>query len=218
MSESASHPRPGERIEPPRHRVTLAEYLAFEEAHPDTHEYAGGYVYAMAPPSDRHQEIAQNIGGHLWTAARGTPCRVTQDAGLHIAGDVVRPDVQVNCAQADAFDLAHAPCLVVEVLSPSTARNDRTSKRDTYMALPSTQAYWIVSQDWRSVERHWRDAAGAWQLEHVDGDGAVPVPCVARAPLTLDEIYEGVDVPRVPPPPQRVREPLGEYRPEPSGA
>lgn len=210
MSQPTSRPDPvyGERVEPPRQRVTLAEYLAFEEAHPDRHEYVGGYIYAMAPPTTRHQRIAGNIFGHLWTAARGTACRAYVEVGLGAEDDVLRPDVVVECGpDTEGLDLVRHPCLVVEVLSPSTARNDRTSKRHTYMALPSTQAYWIVSQDWRSVERHWRDAGGAWRLEHVNGDGGVPVPCLARAPLTLDEVYEGLDVPHAPPPPRRVREP-----------
>jgi Uma2 family endonuclease len=215
MSESAPRPRPGERIEPPRHRVTLAEYLGFEEAHPDKHEYVGGYIYAMAPPTTPHQVIAQNIGAHLWAAARGTACWVVQESGLYINDeDVVRPDVVVTCEPIRPSDMPRTPCLVVEVLSPSTARDDRTAKRLAYLALPSAHAYWIVSQDWRSVERYWRDASGAWQLEHVTGDGTLPVPCLARPPLTLDEVYERVDAPHTPPPPRRVREPLRDVWPE----
>lgn len=217
MSDPAPRPqpRPGERVEPPRQRVTLAEYLAFEEAHPDRHEYVGGYVYGMAPPTSRHQIIAQNIGGHLWVAARGTPCWVTQEAGLRVGeGDVVRPDVMVTCAPSNGSDLAEAPCLVVEVLSASSARDDRTAKRLAYLALPSTQAYWMVSQEWRSVERYWRDTDGAWRSEHVTGDNGLPVPCLARAPLSLDEVYERVEAPPAPPPPRRVREPLPDVWPE----
>jgi Uma2 family endonuclease len=111
--------------------------------------------------------------------------------------------------------MAYAPCLLVEVLSRSTGIKDRTLKLAAYTSLPSLRAYWIVSQTWRSVERHWRGADGVWRTDAVAGDdGALDVPCPARGALTLDEIYEGLDLPRTPPggpPLRRVREPAPEF-------
>lgn len=219
MSHPARHtePAPGPELPPvPQGRVTLDEYLAFEEAHPERHEYIDGYIYAMSGGKRPHDRIAGNIFGHLWTTARGGPCHVSpHDRKLRVRDRVFYPDVMVVCDPKGADEnMAYAPCLLVEVLSESTGVEDRTLKREAYTSLPSLQAYWIVSQWWRSVERHWRGDDGEWRTEVVEGDGALDVPCPARPALTLDEVYEGLDLPRTPPggpPLRRVYEILAEY-------
>ena len=202
-------PEPDAEPAPPPGRVTFDEYLAFEEAHPLRHEFIDGYVYAMSGASSPHGQIVANVSGHLWTGARGGPCRVyAQGLKLRVGDRVFYPDVMVVCDAGGTDDkMAYAPCLLVEVLSHGTALKDRTVKHAAYTSLPSLRAYWIVSQEWRSVERHWRDAGGAWRSDVVQGGGALDVSCPPRAPLTLDEVYEGLDVPHAPAPPRRVREP-----------
>lgn len=107
------------------------------------------------------------------------------------------------------------PCLAVEVLSPSTARTDHAEKLESYVEVPTLGAYLIVETIWRAVHRHWRDAQGTWRTELVAGTGGVvPLPCPAGGVLTLDEIYEGVELPPEPPTPprlRRVREALAGY-------
>ena len=49
------------------------------------------------------------------------------------------------------------------------------------------QAYLIVHQHERRVERHWRDADGTWRME-VIARGSVPIPCVGLD-LALEAIY-----------------------------
>lgn len=200
----------------PLGRVTLDEYLAFEEAHPERHEYIDGYVYAMSGASTPHAQITSNVCGHLWVAARGGPCAAYQQGTkLRVRDRVFYPDVLVVCDPAgEDARMVYAPCLLVEVLSESTGVNDRTLKREAYTSLPSLRAYWIVSPWWRSAERHWRGDDGEWRTEVVEGDGALDVPCPARPALTLDEVYEGLDLPRTPPggpPLRRVYELPTEY-------
>lgn len=200
---------------PPQGRVSFDEYLAFEEAHPLRHEYIDGYVYPVGGASSPHGQIVTNVSGHLWTAARGGPCRVyAQGLKLRIADRMFYPDAMVVCEPGGTDDkVAYAPCLLVEVLSRSTALTDRTIKHAAYTSLPSLGAYWIVAQEWRSVERHWRDDAGVWYTGLVEGDGVLDVPCPVRGTLTLDELYEGLDLPRTPPdgPIRRVKEASPEF-------
>jgi Uma2 family endonuclease len=56
-----------------------------------------------------------------------------------------------------------APDSVIEVLSPSTARRDRTVKRELYRRQRVGE-YWIVDPDAEQVEV-WRFAAGATEPE-----------------------------------------------------
>jgi Uma2 family endonuclease len=158
----------------------------------------------------RHNQIALNIAARLLAAARGGPCHVfINDVKLRIGDDFYYPDLIVDCEPHGGGELfVRAPCLVVEVLSDSTRRTDRREKLEAYRRVESLRSYLLVEQDERRVERHWRDEDGAWRHEEVStaaGTSLVPVPC-PLTPLTLDEIYEGVDLPAQRARPRRVRE------------
>jgi len=184
------------RRAPDHQLLTVEEYLAFEAAAATKHEYVAGEVYAMSGVTRRHARIVTNLVARLGTAARGGPCQVIAvDVKLRAATDrIYYPDVMVVCTPGRDDDLVlDDPCLVIEVTSPSTARIDRGEKLGAYRGLAPLRAYLIVDHRRRRVERHWRDAAGGWQRTDVSGDGSVPVPCPEIA-LTLDEIYEGIDM------------------------
>ena len=87
--------------------------------------------------------------------------------------------------------------VVVEVTSPRTARIDRGEKLDAYRSISSLQACLIIDHRRRRVERHSRDAhRGEWRREEIVGEGRVGVPCL-DVELTLEEIYERVELPSV---------------------
>ena len=76
------------------------------------------------------------------------------------------PDVMVGCGPEPTDErIEDAPCLVVEVLSPSTERTDRHEKLSTYKRVPNLGAYLILAQEERRVDRYWRDTSGEWQRE-----------------------------------------------------
>ncbi len=181
----------------PHKPLTVEEYLKLEEQSVLRHEYVGGAIYAHAGGTGRHSVIAVNILALLWNAARGGPCRVyNSDMMLRAAEDVFYyPDVMVVCGPDEAGDDAlyqDAPCLVVEVTSPSTQSIDRREKLLAYKKLSSLRAYLIVDQQEMRVERHWRDESDQWwQAETSVPEGVVPLPC-PETDLTLRQIYEGL--------------------------
>lgn len=196
-------------------RMTYAEYRRMDEASDVRLEYVDGVVYAMSGGTRAHSHIAANVLARLHTLCRGTDC------SAHSQGFKVRtpraseyvPDAFVECGAppAHAALYAETPCVVVEVLSPSTARVDLNEKRPAYQEIPTLGAYLVVEAEWRGIHRHWRNADGSWQQQTITGDGEVPLPCPAGGVLTLGEVYEGLDLPSSPPPPptprlRRVRE------------
>jgi Uma2 family endonuclease len=136
-----------------------------------------------------------NIAARLWGAAGDGPCHVYgSDMRLRIGNDAVYyPDVQVVCDPGDAEEMYKiAPCVVVEVLSPSTQPIDRREKLLAYRRIESLQAYIIVYRDEMRVMRHYRDEKGAWFDAQVSGEGNVPFPRPELV-LTLAEIYRGLN-------------------------
>ncbi|MDJ0687936.1 MAG: Uma2 family endonuclease [Xenococcaceae cyanobacterium MO_188.B32] len=58
------------------------------------------------------------------------------------------PDLVVTCNPQDRKRyFLTSPCLVIEILSPSTQTTDRREKRINYQTLESLQEYVLVSQD-----------------------------------------------------------------------
>jgi Uma2 family endonuclease len=178
--------------------MTLEEYFDFEGRSPTRHEYVDGEVFAMSGVTRRHNSIAGNLYIALRTAARGGPCRVhIAEVKLRARRVIYYPDVMVACGTPPTDErLEDAPSLLVEVLSPSTQSTDRREKLMVYKGISGLNAYLIVDQMQRRVDRHWRDTTGDWRHDVFADDGVVPVSCgPLNLTLTLDEIYEGVTFP-----------------------
>lgn len=174
--------------------MSVEEYREFERSSPVKHEYVGGHVYARVGVSRRHSRISGNIFAALRDAARGGPCRVHQsDMRVPVPdGAFYYPDVVVACGpEPEDPYIEDVPCLIVEVLSPTTAAIDRREKLLSYRRLPNLRAYLIVEQDEALVERRFRDENDRWRTELVE-EGSFSVPCPPEATLSLAEIYEGL--------------------------
>jgi Uma2 family endonuclease len=183
-----------ERVKP-NGSLTADEYLKLEESATVRHEYLGGEIFAMVGATKRHNRIALNIASRLLDAARGGSCRVyASDVKVRIEADVIYyPDVMVACGSEGEDPLVEDdPCLVVEVVSPSTETTDRREKLAAYKRMLGLRAYLIVSQDRRWVESHFRGDDGVWRRGDLVDEERFSVPC-PETDLSLAEIYEGLE-------------------------
>lgn len=174
--------------------MSVEEYLEFEENSPVKHEYVGGHLYAMVGVSRRHSRISGNIFRKLADTAEGGSCRVHQsDMRVATPDDLFYyPDVVVACEpEPENPYLEDEPCLIVEVISPSTESTDRREKLISYRKIPSLMTYLIVEQDEMKAERHFRDERDRWCQVELVGEGVVPIPC-PQTELSLQEIYAGL--------------------------
>ena len=166
-----------------------------EEASPRKHEYVAGQIHALAGASERHNRIAMNIAAQLWAAARDGPSRVYgSDMRLRIGDDAMYyPDVQVVCDPADTEQrYTSSPCVVVEVLSPSTESIDLREKLMVYSRIKSLRAYVIVYRDEMRIIRRCRAENDAWFDALHGTDSKVPFPS-PEIDLSVRDIYRGVE-------------------------
>jgi Uma2 family endonuclease len=151
--------------------ISPEDYLEGEKISPIKHEYIRGEVYAMAGASKAHGIIALNFATRLKNHLRGSGCTpYVTDIKVRIeAGNVYYyPDVTVTCDERDRTslneDFIRYPCLVVEVLSPTTAAFDRGDKFGDYRTLASLEEYVLISQERIGVECFRRNSEGRWEL------------------------------------------------------
>jgi len=168
--------------------MTVGEFQAFDDGTDVRHELVGGRPVAMSPPSGRHVVITANIARSLDRKLK-PPCRPFTGGGVALSdeGNEYRlPDVFVSCVPIPTTYFAE-PRLLVEVLSPSTAKEDRTEKLDFYKSFPSAEAILFVWQEPRRVELHLRREDG-WLVTTMIGQGTVALGGLGVT-LSLDEIY-----------------------------
>jgi Uma2 family endonuclease len=169
--------------------VSEADYLAEEMLRQDKNEYVSGQVFAITGASKPHNKIALNVAIALNSAA-SSQCRVSM-SDIKFKADQLYyyPDVMVAC-KADSNDYSETqPCLIVEVLSPSTESVDRGEKLHNYQKVPELEAYLLVSQKERRVDVYKRSGS-VWQFESVTS-GEIELSC-PRMTLSLEEIYKNV--------------------------
>src|SRR5262245_33307964 len=188
------------------YRFTVEEYLAFERASDERHEYLDGVIYAMAGESPNHGRICTNLGGLLYAQLRGSPCEAfTKDTkvccGPYRAhtreGLYAYPDLVVVCGamqfHGQAQDVLVNPTIIVEVLSPSTEAFDRGEKFRRYRAwLPTLSDYVLVAQDRPLIDHYHRQEEGTWTLHALEGLQAHLHLETIGCTVSLAEVYDRI--------------------------
>jgi Uma2 family endonuclease len=180
----------------PALRMSYSDFLHWEQEQQVRHEFVRGEVFAMVGSTDRHNLVALNIAVILREQLRGKPCRVfMSDVQVRVeaADAAFYPDVMVTCAPEDATDprVKRHPCLIVEILSPSTAGFDIGHKFACYRQLQSLQEYVLVDPDGVSIEVFRREADDRWMLDPVGpGDTLRLTSIGVEAPVAA--VYQDV--------------------------
>ena len=178
--------------------LTYEEYLTYEQASPTKHEFMNGQAFAMADASEDHNVIASNLVACIRPRLRGSSCRVfSSDMKLTIASAnnaTYYPDVMVVCDRSDNDPyIKQKPCLLLEVLSPSTALLDRREKLVNYQKLESLQEYVLVSQSEVKVDLYRRDIDGGWLVQSLGVGDSLDLRSIDLA-IALSDIYEDVSL------------------------
>lgn len=151
-------------------RMTVEEYLKFEENSEVKHEFWRGEIVSMAGARRNHNTLAAQISRVFNNRLDDTTCQTTT-SDLRVAinqnEDYVYPDVTVWCEDAqwleNAFDTLLTPVVIVEILSESTQSTDRIEKLEAYRNLSSVFDYLIVSPERVAIEHYaCTSQPGAW--------------------------------------------------------
>jgi Uma2 family endonuclease len=183
----------------PIYFISVSEYLEAEVKSEIRHEYFEGEIFAMAGGSRNHNRICLNIATRLSLHLRRTKCEVFMSdmkVGLKSLQQnktiFYYPDVLVTCNPQDRDQfMVEQPCLIIEVLSPSTEMIDKREKLANYKAIPSLQEYVMISQDRIKIEVYRQDIEGNWTKEILEKDCELHLNSIDIT-LKMSDIYEDV--------------------------
>lgn len=153
---------------PDRIFMTAAAYLEWEPTQEGRYEYWDGEVVAMSGGTRNHNRISLNFSKLLDDALLNRDCDVyIADVKVQVerGQKYFYPDVVVTCDDRDDdTQFVQFPCLIIEVLSPSTEAIDRGAKFARYRQFSSLQEYVLVQADRSHVEVFRRNDNRQWVL------------------------------------------------------
>lgn len=172
-------------------------------------EKINGVIYNMSPaPGFKHGIINSNIHASIKNGLKNSLCLVFMenlDFKYHpdINDDYLCPDIMIVCDRKNLKGSFYSgvPKFIVETLSPSTTKRDRTVKKDIYEQT-GVEEYWIVSPQ-GSIEIYYLKN-GKYILEYsymlqddkeeedYNAEQEIALRGFPHIKMTLGEIFEGI--------------------------
>jgi len=138
---------------------SYSDYLGWDEN--VRAELYDGEIVMMAPPATRHQRASGELFFQIRTYLEGKTCKIfAAPFAVRLFPEkddsdttVFEPDIVVVCDSEKLDDKGcnGAPDLVIEIISPSTAKYDRIYKFRKYQ-LAGVKEYWIVDPETKTVQ------------------------------------------------------------------
>jgi Uma2 family endonuclease len=180
-------------------RMSLGEFLGWDDGTDARYELVDGFPLAMAPPAEAHRILSVRLSARIDAALQNRrPCNAQTKAG------VLRPnrgdsyyvaDLAVTCQPNEPGRQAILePILIVEILSPSTERHDRRVKLPVYRQIASVQEIVLIDADSHYAEEHRRENDDRWMTELVRGADATLSLASVELTAPLAELDDGIAI------------------------
>lgn len=180
---------------------THQEYLEFEMASAERHEYVNGEIRLMTGGTPNHNDIAGNLYTLLKSILRGQPYRIffvdqrlwVPERNLYTYPDVMAIAKPLQL-QTGRTDTVMNPCFIAEVLSKSTRDYDRGEKFLAYRTIESFREYLLIDQYSQHVEHYVKTGANQWLLTEIDDPNSVLSLSSMEAQIEIAALYENIDL------------------------
>ena len=176
--------------------LSPAEYFAWEEQQLEKYEYINGEVYAMSGGSVNHGRIAIKFAAMFDSHLENSDC-ITGNSDIKInilkTNNYTYPDVSVTCDDRDKTTTQYItyPCLIVEVLSPSTEAYDRVGKFRMYRNNPILQDYLLVSSTSIEMDLYHQKNNGEWVIINYKEGDTIELKSINLS-FAIEQVYRGL--------------------------
>lgn len=163
--------------------ITAEEFLEIDFGSDRRFELDEGVIVGMTGGTVRHAMIQSNLLIWIGPRLRRTGCRTYgSDLGVRIGDYSLRyPDVSIYCggsitAERDGLKVIGDPRVVLEVLSPTTAKKDRTVKLAEYKSLAGVDTVALIDPDKETCQISQRLSDVTWRDDIVGRRQDVELP------------------------------------------
>lgn len=185
--------------------------MGFAELEHKRDEKINGIIYDMSPsPGYQHGMINGNIYTIIKQGLKNSIC-LDSMGNLDFKfqpeenDDYLCPDIMIICDrnQLKGGSYSGIPRFIAETLSPSTAKRDKSEKKDIYENA-GVEEYWIVAPQGKSVDIYYLEN-GRYVLEqsyilqddkeaaYYNAETVISLRGFPHIQMTLSDIFEGVD-------------------------
>lgn len=179
-------------------RYSLDEYRAVAETSEERCEYYDGEIIPMTGGTATHSRIGRNVVNFLDNQLEDTNFEAFNNdlriwipkyrCGVYPDAMVVEGQLQFHDGREDEI---LNPLLIIEVLSPSTQKYDRTDKFEMYRSIPSLYEYLLIRQERPFVERYSKQSNG-WLFRDFAGlEHSILLESI-NVELAMTKIYRSV--------------------------
>ena len=183
----------------PRTPYTYEDYKSLPESMERRFELLQGELYMVPAPTTDHQRVSRNLGFLLFEYVRprglGEIFYALVDVvfGEGRSREVAQPDIVFIATERRSIitraEIAGAPDMVVEVLSPGTEERDRNYKRTLYQRY-GVEEYWIVDPDAHVLDRYVLTAEGFGAPERYAESDGFETPLFPGLFVSLSEVFK----------------------------
>ena len=196
--EISRRSRQVEPMEPAYKLLTVEEFLDSCPSDQRHYQLFDGVIVAMAPRAIPDQIVAAALTIEIGLAVRANlpSCSIRSQAGIAPQGlagrDHFETDITVTCEPTSRGyrGLAEEPLLIVEVLSPSTDRDDVFVKLPVYQRIPSLREILYVETE-RIGATVYRRAEDGWQTIDLAPEARLQLETVGLD-IALSSLYRGI--------------------------
>ncbi|CAA7600506.1 Restriction endonuclease type II-like [Acididesulfobacillus acetoxydans] len=138
-------------------KYNYADYLNWPKG--ERWEIIDGVPYMQSAPTWQHQAVSGNIFAQFHGYLKDKPCRVfaapfdvcipeADESDEDISNVISQPDIAIVCDQGKLRKTGYfgIPLIIVEIVSPSTAKNDKLTKFNAFEKA-GVREYWLVEPE-----------------------------------------------------------------------
>src|SRR5947209_4457599 len=137
--------------------MTVEDFLALDRERLDQkYEFRNGEMVAMSGGSTNHGILIGDTYALIHPHLKKSPCFAFVEGTLKVEDECYLPDIMVTCNEQDLTEnktYIEYPKLVIEVLSPTTEKDDRRDKLWVYTQCFSIQEYILVNWDCMVIQK-----------------------------------------------------------------
>jgi Uma2 family endonuclease len=181
-----------------KEHYTYADVLEWDER--ERWELLDGEAYMMATPNRTHQEVLGALFNKFYNFLEGKSCKVyVAPFGVRLfpkpdnSDDTFfEPDIVIICDSSKLDDRGcnGAPDIVIEILSPSTAKYDLVYKMNKYLEA-GVKEYWVVDTEDKMIAIYTHDGTTI-RVAPYELNNIIPVSIFPGFQIDLKTIFAGV--------------------------